>query len=120
MVIDASALAAVLFGEAEGPLIIERIKGHQLFAPAILGFELHNICASTRRKSPALLDDLLRALDDLERMRVRECAVVHREVLMMANDHRLTHYDASYLWLSKQRSMPLVTLDKELIRAASA
>jgi predicted nucleic acid-binding protein len=42
------------------------------------------------------------------------------EVLPMAVATGLTPYDASYLWLARQRGLPLVTLDAQLARAAAA
>jgi len=42
------------------------------------------------------------------------------EVLRIARDHRLTVYDAAYLELAKRASIPLATLDTDLIRAARA
>ena len=44
----------------------------------------------------------------------------HGEVLTLANTTRLTHYDASYLWLSRHLGAPLITFDRALARAASA
>jgi predicted nucleic acid-binding protein len=35
-VVDASALAALLFGEAEGAAVVERLRGADLIAPALL------------------------------------------------------------------------------------
>ena len=43
-VVDASALAALLFAEAEAASIAAAIRGMRLIAPAILGFELANVC----------------------------------------------------------------------------
>jgi len=42
------------------------------------------------------------------------------QVLTLAALSNLTAYDASYLWLARQRSLPLVTLDRALARAAEA
>ena len=36
------------------------------------------------------------------------------ETLELAESHSLTFYDASYVWLSRQLSAPLVTLDGRL------
>ncbi|MEL6736626.1 MAG: type II toxin-antitoxin system VapC family toxin, partial [Pseudomonadota bacterium] len=36
----------------------------------------------------------------------------------LAERHRLSVYDACYLELAKRKSLPLATLDKNLIRAA--
>src|SRR5437899_498031 len=40
--------------------------------------------------------------------------------LRLAEQHRLTLYDAAYLELAQRRGMPLATLDQELRDAASA
>ncbi|RME56867.1 VapC toxin family PIN domain ribonuclease, partial [Candidatus Parcubacteria bacterium] len=40
------------------------------------------------------------------------------EILMLAREHRLTTYDASYLDLAMREGVSLATQDAELIRAA--
>jgi predicted nucleic acid-binding protein len=39
-------------------------------------------------------------------------------VMTLARKHRLTVYDASYLELAQRETLPLATLDADLIRAA--
>ena len=43
-VIDASALIAVIFGEAAADMVAVRVRGCALVAPAMLDFELINVC----------------------------------------------------------------------------
>jgi uncharacterized protein with PIN domain len=43
-VVDASALAALLFEEPEAEVIAGRLVDAHLVAPALLGFELANVC----------------------------------------------------------------------------
>lgn len=47
-------------------------------------------------------------------------SVDHDAVVELAATAGLTAYDASYLWLSQQLSAELVTLDRQLERAAEA
>lgn len=42
----------------------------------------------------------------------------HQVVAQLALRHRLTFYDASYLWLAIDRGVPLATLDAALVAAA--
>jgi predicted nucleic acid-binding protein len=42
------------------------------------------------------------------------------ETLLLADRHRLTLYDATYLELALRRSLPLASLDEDLRRAAAA
>jgi predicted nucleic acid-binding protein len=54
-VVDASALGALLFGEPYGAAIAERLqrlRGAELIAPALLPFEVANICVRKMRRHP--------------------------------------------------------------------
>ena len=53
-VIDASALIAVIFDEAAADKVAVRVRGCELVAPAILDFELINVCMSKIRRTPAI------------------------------------------------------------------
>jgi len=49
-VVDASAIAALLFGEPEADSIAVRLDDARLVAPSVLGFELANVCLITSRR----------------------------------------------------------------------
>ena len=115
-VVDASALAALLFGESEGAAIAERLQGAGLIAPA-LPFEIANTCVKKIRRQPDRRDALLAAFGMLERMEVGIVEVDHGEVLNLAERSGLTAYDASYLWLARRMRSELVTLDRRLAAA---
>ncbi len=55
-----------------------------------------------------------------KRLGVEEIAVDHDGALELAAATGLTAYDASYLWLARQLGAELVTLDRQLARAAAA
>jgi len=115
-VVDASALAALLFGESEGAAIAERLQGAGLIAPA-LPFEIANTCVKKIRRQPDRRDALLAAFGTLERTEVGIVEVDHGEVLNLAERSGLTAYDASYLWLARRMRSELVTLDRRLAAA---
>ena len=52
-------------------------------------------------------------------MMIESAEVDHAGVLMLAEQFRLTGYDASYLWLAQRLNAELVTLDRRLARAAA-
>ena len=60
-VVDASALAALLFGEADAERVAERLATARLVAAALLDFELANICLTKLRRHPAQRDAIARA-----------------------------------------------------------
>jgi predicted nucleic acid-binding protein len=118
-VVDASALAALLFGEPEAEAVAERIGDARLLAPALLGFELANVCLVKCRRHPEQEPALTQAFRLRTRLGVEEVAVDLQSAIALAAGTRLTAYDASYLWLARQLGVELVTLDRQLARAAA-
>ena len=53
-------------------------------------------------------------------MIIEEVEVATSEALLLAEREDLTVYDASYLWLSRELSLELITLDTDLIAAAAS
>ena len=118
-VVDASAIAALLFGEPEAEAIAGRLDGYRLTAPNLLAFELANVCLVKCRRHPDKREALLAGLKLRGRLGVEEIAVDDDAVVVLALETGLTAYDASYLWLARQSGADLVTLDKALDRAAA-
>jgi predicted nucleic acid-binding protein len=119
-VVDASALGALLFGEPDGAAVAQRLREASLVAPALLPFEVANICVKKMRRHPDQRDRLVVAYGMLHRMEVDAVEVDHGEVLGLAERSGLTAYDASYLWLARRMGSELVTLDRKLEAAGAA
>jgi len=117
-VVDCSALAAVVFEEDWAAEVVPQLKGRRLIAPALLPFELAQVCTTKMRRQPAqsaiLLDQFVAALGgltlDLE-------PVGFDELPGLAEQHGLSCYDAAYLWLALAHQAPLVTFDRKLAAA---
>ena len=118
-VVDASALGALLFGEPEGPAVADRLRRAGLIAPALLPFEVGNICLKKMRRYPDRRGALVAAFGILDQMDVDIVEVDHGDVLGLAERLGLTAYDASYLWLARRTGAELVTLDRQLEAAAA-
>ncbi len=116
-IVDASALVALMFGEAEGAAVAERLRGADLIAPALLPFEIANACIKKMRRQPNRREAFLAAFGMLDRMEVGTVEVDLAEVLGLAEKAGLTAYDASYLWLARRMGIELVTLDRRLAAA---
>lgn len=119
VVADASALAAVLFGEPEADEVARRLDGAAVFAPDLLAFELASVARKKLRRHPDRAEPILRALWTAldPRWGIEWRAVDHGDVVMLALRTGLTPYDASYLWLAGYLGADLVTLDRRLGRA---
>jgi predicted nucleic acid-binding protein len=117
-VVDASAVAAVLFGEPEADEVAERLRDARLVAPGLLAFELANVCLVKMRRHPHERLGLSAAFRLRARLGVEEIAVDHEQAVELATANGLTAYDASYLWLARELGAELVTLDRRLAKAA--
>jgi predicted nucleic acid-binding protein len=122
IVVDASALAALVFQEPEGDAVRQRLDGTAVFAPELLRFELANTAWKKIRRQPAdaakVLTALSLVLDDKSSLIWQD--VDARDVVLLAHATGTTAYDASYLWLAASLGADLVTLDTRLARAVDA
>jgi len=117
-VVDASAVAAITFGEDEGPTVAEGLTGVTLHAPSLLWYELANVCLTKLRRYPGEADRLRAALEHAQRLAIRIHHVDPTETIGVAEQTGLSAYDASYLCLARRLHADLVTLDKRLHAAA--
>jgi predicted nucleic acid-binding protein len=114
IVVDASALAAVMFLEAEAPRVVALLADQQWHAPAMLPFELTNIARTKMKQTPREAALIEEALEDMLAHPISFDPVDFKSVLNLAIETGLSAYDASYLWLSRHLGAPLVTLDRQL------
>lgn len=117
-VVDASAIAAVLFNEPKQAAVITRLASCTLLAPSLITFELANVCIKKIRVQPSDRDAIVRMHRTYARFAVTNMPVDFFEVCDLAEECALSAYDASYLWLAHTLRIELVTLDAKLERAA--
>jgi predicted nucleic acid-binding protein len=116
-VVDASALAAVLFSEPEFEKTLARLDGMTLFAPSLLPYEIANVCAKKTKLHPANAALFLGALTRFASMTIDLRDVDARDIFQIVQKSGLSAYDASYLWLARELGVELVTLDGDLDKA---
>lgn len=118
VVVDASAIAAIAFGEAEGPDLAVHLSGETLLVPTLFDYELANIAWNKARRRPATRPLIAAALSAAARLGLTRVSVPPDEAFRVASGTGLTAYDASYLWVALVHDAELVTLDAALARAA--
>jgi len=112
IVVDASAIAAILFDEPSAGVIRDRIVGEALVAPSLLAFEIANVCVIRQRRNPTEQPAIC-TYSVFVGWNITMLPVTRSEVVALA-----TAYDASYLWLARNLGVELVTLDRRLIAVA--
>jgi predicted nucleic acid-binding protein len=120
IVVDASAIAAMVFAEPRGHEVASAIGARRMVAPPLLWHELTNVCIQKMRRHPDDADRYARRFARVQDMQIEARPVNHLAVLSIARETGLTGYDASYLWLARHLDAELVTLDEELRQAAEA
>jgi predicted nucleic acid-binding protein len=116
-VVDASALAAILFDEPEGEHVAEQLRGGRIKAPALLEFELANVRLLKSKRHPEDRQTLVQAFGPRRESDVEYVAVDCDAGLRLGLEVGLTPYDASYLWLARTFGAELTTLDRQPMRA---
>ena len=127
VVLDSSATLAWVHGDERTPAIeavFDRVADRGAVVPSLWHLEVANsLTVAVRRKriSPAERADALSDLAQLD-VSVDDETEQHawRATAQLADLHGLSVYDAVYLELAQRKRLPLVTLDKALIRAAEA
>jgi predicted nucleic acid-binding protein len=119
VVVDASALAAIVFDEPAAGEMADRLEGCRVYAPPLLKYELANVAWKKACRHPGQWAHIARALRAaLERESwISWVDVDHADALLVARGTGLTAYDASYLWLAGYLGAELVTLDARLAAA---
>jgi predicted nucleic acid-binding protein len=122
VVLDASALAALVFQEPGFERVAERLEHANVCAPTLLKYELANVALNKSRRQP---DDAARIVAALavafdDQSDINWYDINASDVALIAMATGTTTYDASYLWLAGSLGADLVTLDKGLARAVDA
>lgn len=115
-VIDASALAAVAFAEADGDEISQHLERHLLHAPDLLFLELASVAwkKSRRAMNPRMRALIAEQFETSLHLKVTLHPVMPAEVLRIGLASDLSVHDAAYFGLAQHLRLPLITLDRRL------
>jgi predicted nucleic acid-binding protein len=117
-VIDASALGAVLFNEPDAGKVTDRLEAAMLAAPTLLPYEIASICLKKISRHPEDRELIVDAGRMVNHIDIAYSSFEMSDIIDLAEDTGLTVYDASYLYLAESIDAELVTLDRQLEKAA--
>lgn len=115
-VVDASAIAAVLFDEPEGAPIAASVTG-KLVAPTLLRYELASVCTTKLIRQPAHAREISARHRLLSQLAIDYAEPDWDQLPPLARRWALSAYDAAYLQLALALKAPLLTLDARLAAA---
>jgi predicted nucleic acid-binding protein len=119
VVIDTSAVVAVLVSEHQRTALVSATAGADLIAPGSVHWEIGNALSALlkrRRASPAQVQQALAAYAEIP---LRLLDVDLPLSLELAAEHGLYAYDAHLITCALGQKAPLLTLDDALARAAA-
>ncbi len=89
-------------------------------APPLILYEMASICCKKLKLHPEQREGILAAYQDVYRLDIELIDVDFQALVSIAEKTRLSAYDATYLWLARNLSAELVTLDDQLMKAHRA
>jgi predicted nucleic acid-binding protein len=118
IVIDTSALLAVIVAEPERDKIVESTSGHTLIGPGSIPWEIGNAFSAMIKQRRLGLTEAQQGLKIFHTIPLRLVKVDLNNAISIANQTKLYAYDAYFLDCAIRYSVPLLTLDHSLGRAA--
>lgn len=119
LVIDTSAIVAVLTAERTRDRIIARTQGAELLAPGSVHWETGNALSALVKRRRLKLADVQTALAAYARIPIRLVEIELDVALELADRLGLYAYDAYLMACARRHGAPLLTLDPRLGRVAS-
>ena len=118
VVIDTSALIAVIVGEPERRRIIELTTGNTLIGPGSILWEIGNAFSAMFKQNRLTLDEARNGLLIFDSIPLRYIKPDFVNALKISKQANMYAYDAYFLDCAIRHKAPLLTLDRKLKRAA--
>ena len=118
IVIDTSALLAVIVAERERDRIVASTSGHTLIGPGSIPWEIGNAFSAMIKQRRLGLTEAQQGLEIFHTIPLRLVRVDLNNAISIANQIKLYASDAYFLDCAVRHSAPLLTVDRGLERAA--
>ena len=118
IVIDTSALLAVIVAEPERDRIVELTSGHTLIGPGSIPWEIGNAFSAMLKQRRVGLVEAQQGMKIFHAIPLRFVRVDLNNAISIANQIKVYAYDAYFLDCAIRQATPLLTLDSGLKRAA--
>jgi predicted nucleic acid-binding protein len=118
IVVDASAIMAVIVNEPSKSDIIQATQTASLIALASIHWEIANAFSAMFRRSRLSLEEAITALAVYKQIPIRFVEVELEESLQIAYQLNIYAYDAYLLRCAQKQKSPVLFLDKALLTLA--
>ena len=118
IVIDTSALIAVITNEPKKEKIIEATLGAELLAPSSVHWEIANAFSAMFKQKRLGLENSIKCIGEYNKIPLRFLDVDLNSAIKLSFDFNIYAYDALLISCSLTSNAPLLTLDKSLFETA--
>lgn len=118
IVVDASAIIAVIANEPEREMLIELTAGADLIPPHSIHWEIGNAFPTMLRRGRIKVEQAIQAVKIYQRIPIRFVDVELEESLKIADMLGIYAYDAYLIRCALKYKSPLLSLDRKLVDAA--
>jgi len=112
ILLDASAIMAVILNEPNRDKVINQTENAILLSPEVISFEIGNALINLYKKHKITEEKLLEAYKSYASIPIRIIKVDIEKALKIACKYKIYAYDAYYLEIAHRLKLPLITFDE--------
>jgi predicted nucleic acid-binding protein len=116
IILDASAIMAVIVKEPERDLVIDLTKDAEIVSPNMVSYEIANGLTKMVKKKIIEKERMINAFEYFERIPIKRIEIDIKRALEIAWDYKIYAYDACYLESAKRLDLSLLTFDGNMAR----
>ncbi len=118
IVIDTSALLAVVAMEPERAELIRLTRGASLVAPSSVHWEIGNALSAMFKRKAIELDDAVKVLEGYTSIPIRLLEPPLRQAVQLCRELNVYAYDAYVIACAINQRAPILSLDRVLVERA--
>lgn len=119
IVVDTSALIAVIVGEPERDRIITLTAGNTIIGPGSIPWEIGNAFSAMFKQQRLTLEEAQKGFAIFNTIPIHYINPDFVNAVTMSKQTNLYAYDAYFLDCAARMKAPLITLDRKLLAAAN-
>lgn len=118
LVIDASCILEFLLNQDNKDYIVAKVSNSKLVAPDCMGFEIGNAITKLIKRGLISIYEGVSVFHEYARIPIRFIEPEIPSAILIAGENKSYAYDAYYINVAEQMSLPLFTLDEQMQQIA--
>jgi predicted nucleic acid-binding protein len=111
ILLDASAIMAIILNEPNKDIVIKLTKGSTLLSPEMISYEIGNALISLYKRHKLTEKEVAEAYNNFKQIFIRTVEVDMEKALKISCKYNIYAYDAYYLETANRLKLPVITFD---------